>query len=146
MKRVEQLENRQMHESIRKPLAPVVSGKEQAIEIQNMLWREDMERKLNEALSAQGRDMSRDVAMLEEKVQSLQKEVSYLRAEKEKEQSRSELRELRISMSRDQLHQSDAKQSDIQSAVNKWAEGVETQVNKIEGRMEEMRREALMIN
>ena len=60
-----------MYESIRKPLAPVVSGKEQAIEIQNMLWREDMERKLNEALSAQGRDMSRDVALLEEKVQSL---------------------------------------------------------------------------
>lgn len=71
LKRVEQLENRQMYESIRKPLAPVVSGKEQAIEIQNMLWREDMERKLNEALSAQGRDMSRDVALLEEKVQSL---------------------------------------------------------------------------
>ena len=71
LKRVKQLENRQMYESIRKPLAPVVSGKEQAIEIQNMLWREDMERKLNEALSAQGRDMSRDVALLEEKVQSL---------------------------------------------------------------------------
>ena len=71
LKRVKQLENRQMYESIRKPLAPVVSGKEQAIEIQNMLWREDMERKLNEALSAQGRDMSRYVALLEEKVQSL---------------------------------------------------------------------------
>ena len=47
LRRVEELENKQMHESIRKPLAPVVGGREQSIEIQNMLWREDMERKLN---------------------------------------------------------------------------------------------------
>ena len=92
-----------------------------------------MERKLNEALSTQGRDMSRDVSILEERVATLQKELSVLRGEKEREQNRSELKELRISMSRDHPFQSgnESKQSDIQSAVNKWAEGVEIQVNKI---------------
>ena len=107
---------------------PSATGKDQ-IAMQHLLWREDLERRVQEML--QENDLSRDMSNLDRRMKALEENFRVEREERVKAQSKQELKELRYSGRNSTGASGVAVPGGASLEESKWAEAVEMKVTEV---------------